>query len=208
MISNVMKSFKDIGILFSAAGVVLLGAYILTILLMFMGENVVTALGLGNISNATSVAGIVYGYVTTGITGIYSIAGIVSIAAGIGILAVLVEMFGFNMMDRFKISVGNLAKLLKLVATTTGAYTAAIFVIAILRIVFGIFAVNVIPAFGFTSTTSLDNITTLVGTVFTTLFTILTVGVGLLTLAFVAGAFGFEVSMFGKTVSGKYKKEY
>lgn len=212
MITNVIKSFKQIGLLFSASGLVLLTAYILTILLLFMGNDVVGALGLGNTSNASSVAGIVYSYITTGVTGIYSIAGIVSIAAGIGILAVLVQMFGFNIMDRFNISVGNLSKLLKQVAVVSGLYTASIFVIAILRIVFGILAVTVIPAFGFTSTTELDAITTLVGTVFTTLFSILTIGVGLLTLAFVAGAFGFEIEMFGKKISGKKisgkKKKY
>jgi len=208
MMNSVLTSFKQIGILISTIGLVLLTAYILTILLLFMGENVVGALGLGLINNTTSVAGIVYSYITTGITGIYSIASIVSIAAGIGILAVVVQMFGFNVMDRFNISVGNLASLLKKVVVISGAYTASVFLVAILRIIFGIIAVTVLPAFGFSSTTQLDSITTLVGTVFTTLFSILTVGVGLLTLAFVAGAFGFEIEMGGKKVSGKYKKNY
>lgn len=204
MMKNLMQSFKEILILFSASGIVLLTAYILTVLLLFLGEDVVTTLGLGNISNASTVAGIVYGYITTGITGIYSIAGITSIAAGIGVLAVLVSMFGFSLMDRFKISVSRLAELLKKVAMVSSLYVAAIFVIAILRIVFGIITVTVVPAFGFSSTTALDNIDTLVGTVFTTLFNILTVAVGLLTLAFVAGAFGFEIELGGRKVSGKY----
>lgn len=202
-----MKSFGEIGLLFSATGLVLLTSYLLTILLLFLGQEVVPELGLGNYTNSSTVAGIVYGYVTTGVTGIYTIAGITSIAAGIGILAVLVSMFGLSFMDRFRISVSNLSTLLKQVSITAGLYTAAIFVIAILRILFGILATTVVTALGLADTSSLITLDTLVGTVFTTLFSILTVAVGLLTLAFVAGAFGFEIEVFGKKV-GKKKNMY
>ena len=209
LMKNLLNSFKQIGILFGAVGLVLMSAYLLTVLLQYMGTNVVGQLGIGLVNNTSAPAGIVKGYVDTGITGILAMAGITSLAAGIGILAVLVQMFGFNIMDRFNISVGNLGNLLKQVATVAGIYTGLIFLVAILRIVFGILATNVTTALGFADTTNLDAIDTLVGTVFTTLFSILSVAVGLLTLAFVAGAFGFEVSIMGSKMStGKSNKKY
>ena len=198
---NLMGSFKQMGILFGGVGLVLLSAYLLTVLLQYTGTNVVNNLGIGNVSNSSSVAYEVKGYFDDGITGIYTIAGITSIAAGIGILAVLVQMFGFNVLDRFNISVSNLGRLLKQVATVAGLYTSLIFVIGILRIIFGILAVKVTASLGFSDTSNLDKIDSLVKTVFTTLFSIMTVAVGLLTLAFVAGAFGFEISILGKKVT-------
>ena len=198
---NLMGSFKQMGILFGGVGLVLLSAYLLTVLLQYTGTNVVNNLGIGNVSNSTSVAYEVKGYFDDGIAGIYTIAGITSIAAGIGILAVLVQMFGFNVLDRFNISVSNLGRLLKQVATVAGLYTSLIFVIGILRIIFGILAVKVTASLGFSDTSNLDKIDSLVKTVFTTLFSIMTVAVGLLTLAFVAGAFGFEISILGKKVT-------
>lgn len=205
MMKNLFNSFKGVSILFGAVGLVLMTAYILTVLLQFMGTEVVGNLGLGNYTNSSTVAYVVYGYITTGITGILTIAGITSLAAGVGILAILVQMFGFNVMDRFNISVSNLGNLLKQVAGIAGVYTGLIFLVAILRIIFGILAITVTSALGFSDTTNLDAIDTLVGTVFTILFSILTVAIGLLTLAFVAGAFGFEVSVMGKSVSRKSK---
>lgn len=206
MMNNLMNSFKQVGILFGAVGLVLMSAYLLTVLLQYMGTEVVPQLDIGNISNASSAAGIVNGYVNQGISGVLTIAGITSIAAGIGILAVLVQMFGFNLMDRFNISVGNLGKLLQNVATVAGVYTGLIFLVSILRIIFGILASTVTTSLGFSDLSNLESIDALVSTVFTTLFSILTVAVGLLTLAFVAGAFGFEVSIMGNKVSGKNKK--
>lgn len=205
MMKNLFNSFKGVAILFGATGLVLMSAYILTVLLQFMGTEVVGNLGLGNYTNSSTVAYIVYGYITTGIAGILTIAGITSIAAGVGILAILVQMFGFNVMDRFNISVNNLGTLLKQVAGVMGVYTGLIFLVAILRIIFGILATTVTTALGFSDTTNLDSIDELVSAVFTTLFSILTVAVGLLTLAFVAGAFGFEVSVMGKKIG---KKKY
>lgn len=206
---NLMKSFGEIGLLFASVGLVLLTAYLLSILLLYLGQEVVPSLGLGNnTSNLSSIAGIVFGYTVNGVTGLLAIAGITSIAAGIGILAVLVSMFGMNFMDRFNISVKNLATLLTQVAIIAGLYTAAIFVIVLLRILFGILGEIVAPALNLDDTSGLVLLDTLIGTVFDVLFSILTVSVGLLTLAFVAGAFGFQVTIFGKDVSkiGRKKK--
>lgn len=203
ILKNTLRALKDLSPYLVAIFGVVLGAFVVTLMLGYLDLNVVQSIGLNGTTAETEASTIVQ----NGADSVYNIAAIVLISTGLMSLATIVSAFGFNKMDRFKISSNNLVKIMRDVGAVTGIYGGLVFLLAIFRILFGFLEEKIIGSLGFGGgdwvLTSANAIVTLLVDAINLISPILDLGVGLITLAIVVSAFGFKIAFeFGSKKKG------
>lgn len=187
----------------------ILGAYVFTMMFGLMVDDVIPNLGLNNSAIANNTSG--YAKYDTeqilvaGADGIYNVAAIVLISTGLMALATVLTAFGMRRFERFNVGAERLAGLMKQIGIVVGIYAVVVFVLAIVRVIFGYLEEKVTTTIGITSATwltYLDNIVSLATSTINLITPLLDLGVGLVTLALVLAAFGFKIQ-FGQTDSKK-----
>jgi len=204
---NVIGALKSLTpYVLAVFGTVMVG-YMATVMFGFLDLEVVPSLGLNNNSgvNETSTTEEVSNLVQSGADGVYNVVAIVLISTGLMALATVMQAFNMRRFERFNIGSDKLVDLVKKIGQVTLIYTGIVFVLAIVKIIFGYLEDIVTPSLGFESgdwvVDSLQNIISLLSETIDQITPLLDLGVGLVTLGLVLAAFGFQFSI--DYVSGK-----